>query len=170
MSNAESGPGNQPDANVVRFPRQFEPEHDDLLNTDTCIRYFLSRWRHPSMASHKLAETILSDTGDSSDENEIISQKQTMLHEIVESSQLFDHYDELLEADKITRLLDALLRSSLKDKSIALERKAAGKLMYIRAAETLPELRADDSLSPRGDEQEWEELLKRLFGPIYSDI
>lgn len=155
----------QSEADIITFkiPKGAEELNPAEFTLAECVSFFIHKWSHPGFTSRPIADVInenvtIGDDGDA---------WQKRLGEAIDRSPLFDHYDEILEADPITRLLDTLLRSTISDdQKMATERKAMRSLLSMRGTVVVPNPSLDITTSleqlPTGDEEVWQTLLERL--------
>ena len=162
--NADQTPPPSGEADIILFRARSGEEIDpNKLSPAECVSYFIHKWHHPSRDNRPIADVINTDTTKDDGSDAWQQRVQRAVHE----SPLFDHYDELIEADPVTRLLDSVMRSTQPAKgAMTAERTAMGTLMYMRASEVLE--RPEENLGlqlerlPLGDERMWEELAHRL--------
>lgn len=152
-------------ADILPFKSRKGPEAVDPaeLSNAECVSFFVQTWNDPALADKPIADVINADVAAADNADAW----QERLHIIVDKSPLFDHYDEMLEADPATRLIDSTIRATLSDSETMMEeRKAMRSLMYMRAAEVVE--RPDEDLEsqlarlPLGDESLWVALIERL--------
>lgn len=160
--NESLGPPNR-DAEILQFKvREGEAIDPRDLSPAECVSFYLHKWNHPSFQNRPIAPVVNADTPVSIEDDEW----QARLDEIVRDSPFLDYYDELLEDDPVTLLLDSTVRSTKEDGSMTEERKALRKLMEIRAAEVIEDTKVDirSQLAriPLGTEELWVPLIKRL--------
>lgn len=157
-------PPSEAGADILPFKARSKEELSlEQLSLSECVSYYIAKWSHPSFEDARLSEMVNVDAarGESDDK------ARQRLREAIDASPLFNYYDELLEADRVTLLLDSLMRSTQQDQSATPEgRKALGILMGLRGTEVL----CADSVEPAqlldrlplGDEGTWQALAERL--------
>lgn len=161
---AEHAPPPSGEADIIPFRSRSGEEIDpNKLSPAECVSYFIHKWHDPSQDNRPIADVINSDAGKADDSDAWQQRLQRAVHE----SPLFDYYDEFIEADRVTRRLDSVMRSTQPAKgAMTAERTAMGTLMYMRASEILehPEENLEPQLErlPLGDEDMWEKLAQRL--------
>lgn len=162
----QHGPSRR-EAEIIPFklPRGAEELDPAELTLAECVSFYIHKWNHPAHTDRAIADAINNDTA----RKDYDDRWQARLEQAINSSPLFDHYDELLEADPITRLLDSVMRSTIPARgTMTDERKAMSALMYMRATEVLaePEEEIHSQLQriPLGDEALWQSVTRRLAG------
>lgn len=161
--NVNGPPHKGADILAFKIPRGAEELDPTEFTLAECVSFFVYKWSHPGYTSRPIADVI--------NENVVAGSSgdawQKRLGEAIDRSPLFDHYDEILEADPVTRLIDTLLRSTISDdQKMAIERKAMRSLLSMRGAEVAANPSHDIATSleqlPIGDEEVWQRLLERL--------
>lgn len=123
-------------------------------------QFHIEKWLSLGSGGDAVAEAILTDVEADTDD-----EIQTRLKAAVAASTLFDHYDEICDADYVTQLLVDELQSSLNEGG-SLRRKALRALMEVRSTQLIISPAGDivDQLErlPLGDEELWQTLIKSL--------
>lgn len=166
----ESFPPPEEGAEIFLFKTKGEAGEVDPydLSDGECVAFFIHRWNHPGFSSKPLGSIINVDVSNKDDSDAW----QARLRDIVDNSPLFELYDDILEADAVTRLLDSLMRSSIPSRTEGMseQRRAISNLMYMRASQIVEH--HDKDIEPQlkrlpfGDEAMWVKLAERLAREI----
>lgn len=153
-------PNPQPTERVV-IPFDRNPDKLDFseVGPEIAISYFFMEMRHPAYASKRgeeLAAFIIESTR--VETNEEAASHRARLIELMQQPIAFNDtelYEEKVAHDEIFRLLSQILQDTRDDQSLLKEQR--------RAARILMELRASFPEFKTARDEEWENVIERLF-------
>lgn len=137
------------DADVIPFRNREDIGHPE----QALVQSYVQKWLEPDDRGEALALAILDDTDGA-------------LKEALQSSVLYDKYDELEEADGVIQLLVKEV-IAIKGKDLPILRKAFMALLEARAVEITPDADHDIAAQlaklPEGNEETWRKLIERVI-------